>query len=66
MNCDPNVLAEAARCFDCLSPATLEQIQTYLMCQWVDALGPPVDTNFRIIDTLEIRSTDTGDLRIYV
>ena len=64
MNCDPNALALAAKCFDCLSPVTLAEIETYLMCQWALALGPAID-NFRIIDTLEIRSTDTGDLRIW-
>lgn len=64
MNCDPNALAEAAACFDCLSPRTLMEVETYLLCQWVGALGPVVG-DFRIIDTLEIRSTDTGDLRIY-
>lgn len=33
ISCDPNDLAAAARCFKCLSGATLEEVQTYLLCQ---------------------------------
>lgn len=33
LNCDPNSLAALAKCFKCLSPATLEQINTFLLCQ---------------------------------
>ena len=33
LNCDPNALAQLAKCFKCLSPATLEEIQTFLLCQ---------------------------------
>jgi len=66
MNCDPNALADAARCFSCLGPATLTEVETYLLCLIATGVTPPVDTNFRIIETLEIRSLDTGDLRVYV
>ena len=33
MNCDPNALAAAARCFSCLPPSTLHEVDTYLLCQ---------------------------------
>lgn len=32
MACDPNELAQLARCFACLSPAQLLEVQTYLIC----------------------------------
>jgi len=44
MNCDPNALALSAKCFSCLGPRTLLEVETYLMCQWVDALGPVTDS----------------------
>ncbi len=31
--CDPHSLQSLAKCFQCLSPVTLQQIQTYLLCQ---------------------------------
>lgn len=31
LNCDPNALAQAATCFDCLSPNTQLAVQTYLL-----------------------------------
>lgn len=34
---DPNVLAEQAKCFKCLSTTTLLEIQVYLLCQLVNA-----------------------------
>ena len=33
ISCDVNVLAQQAKCFKCNSPATLAEIQTYLLCQ---------------------------------
>ena len=33
IDCDPNALAALAKCFQCLPPATLQQIQAYLLCQ---------------------------------
>jgi hypothetical protein len=35
MDCDPNDLAQLAKCFDCLPPIVLQQIQAYLLCQIV-------------------------------
>jgi hypothetical protein len=31
VNCDTNALALSAKCFDCLSPVTLLEVQTYLL-----------------------------------
>lgn len=39
ISCDPNDLAAAARCFKCLSGATLEEVQTYLLCQILNSGG---------------------------
>ncbi len=39
ISCDPNDLAAAARCFKCLSGATLEEVQTYLLCQILNIGG---------------------------
>lgn len=64
ITCDPKVLADAAKCFSCLDARTLVEISTDLICRWVDGQQPVVG-NFRIIQTGEIRSTNTGDLRIY-
>lgn len=33
ISCDPNDLAQLAKCFKCLPPATLQEIITYLLCQ---------------------------------
>lgn len=33
MACEPNDLISLARCFNCLSPSTLLEVQTYLLCQ---------------------------------
>ena len=33
ISCDPNDLAALARCFKCLPPGTLTEVQTYLLCQ---------------------------------
>lgn len=33
INCDTNELQHLAKCFQCLSGATLKQVQTYLLCQ---------------------------------
>jgi len=30
--CDPNALAQAARCFRCLPASTLQEIKTFLFC----------------------------------
>jgi len=38
-NCDPNSLGQAAKCFKCLSPNTLLEVQVYLLCQIVNAGG---------------------------
>lgn len=35
ITCDPNVLAALARCFKCLPGSTLQEVQTYLLCQMV-------------------------------
>lgn len=35
ISCDPNSLAQAAKCFKCLSPATLKEVKVYLLCQIV-------------------------------
>jgi hypothetical protein len=60
MNCDPNALADAARCFDCLPPKVLTDTATYLMCQWVGALGPVVN-NLLIADDGTFIITDDGN-----
>jgi len=39
ISCDPNDLAALAKCFKCLPPATLQQIQAYLLCQIVNNGG---------------------------
>jgi len=33
MDCDPNALAALAKCLQCLSPTSLLEVQTYLLCQ---------------------------------
>lgn len=33
LSCDPNSLQALAKCFHCLSPGTLLEVQTYLLCQ---------------------------------
>lgn len=33
ISCDPNDLAALAKCFKCLPLATLQEVQTYLLCQ---------------------------------
>lgn len=49
MNCDPNALAQAARCFSCLPPHILDGIKTYLLCQWENAgPAPPPTPDFGI------------------
>lgn len=39
VSCDPNDLAALAKCFKCLSAGTLEEVQTYLLCQILSAGG---------------------------
>jgi hypothetical protein len=36
MNCTPNSLMEAAKCFRCIAPGHMPQVITYLMCQWAN------------------------------
>jgi hypothetical protein len=31
INCDPNALAQAAKCFKCLSPQTNMEVQTFIL-----------------------------------
>lgn len=33
VSCDPNILAEAAKCFECLNESQREAIANYLLCQ---------------------------------
>lgn len=39
ISCDTEALAALARCFSCLSPVTLQEIQTYLLCQLANSGG---------------------------
>lgn len=45
LDCDPNALAAAARCFKCLLPVTQLEVQTYLLCQIANAQGQPSFTS---------------------
>ena len=36
LSCDPNTLAQLAKCFHCLSPGTQLEVQSYLLCQIVN------------------------------
>lgn len=68
MNCDPNTLALAAKCFSCLGPRTLTDIETYLLCQWVGALGPtppPIDSLLLADDGTFITADDGTFLVIH-
>ena len=38
-SCDPNSLAQSARCFKCLAPETLLEIQVMLLCQVLNGAG---------------------------
>jgi len=42
MNCDPQSLMEAAKCYRCLPHSRLREAQVYLLCQWANNLTPPV------------------------
>lgn len=42
ISCDPNDLAELAKCFSCLNPVQLAQVQTYLLALLA---GGSVDPN---------------------
>ena len=33
MTCDPNILLQAAKCFQCYSAKELEMVKAYLLCQ---------------------------------
>jgi Leucine-rich repeat (LRR) protein len=41
MNCDPNSLMAAARCFSYLPKGDLLEMQIHLLCQWHNHLTPP-------------------------
>lgn len=53
ISCDPNALVSAARCFSCLPLPTLNEIDTYLLCQWFNhktpACNPPVVSNLILL-----------------
>jgi hypothetical protein len=34
MDCDPQALIDAARCFRCIRPKVLREVMIYLLCQW--------------------------------
>jgi len=38
-SCDPNDLALLAKCFTCLPSVTLQQVQTYLLCQMLSGVA---------------------------
>jgi len=63
VNCDPNSLAQAARCFQCLLPKTLAEIETYLLCQWSNHLTPgctvptPIIVNFAPNSPIDFEGT---------
>lgn len=42
MNCDPNALMEAAKCFRCIPAGEQAAIQIYLLCQWANMPTGPV------------------------
>lgn len=39
MNCDPNTLMAAAKCFKCIPRGTIPEVQISLLCQWANAAG---------------------------
>lgn len=41
MNCDPNTLMAAAKCFKCIPKKMLPEVQIYLLCQWANASATP-------------------------
>lgn len=40
MNCDPNALLAAARCFSCIPKGKLREVIVYLFCQWENSIPP--------------------------
>ena len=40
ISCDPNDLAEAAKCFQCVNLKSRLAIKTYLLCQYANGTGP--------------------------
>ncbi len=39
MTCDPNTLSQQSSCLRCLTDAQLNQVRTYLLCQWANIAG---------------------------
>lgn len=37
--CDPKPLLAASKCFSCLTPVQMQQVQTYLLCQLLNSLA---------------------------
>jgi hypothetical protein len=44
MNCDPNALIEAAKCFRCLPPGMTREMLVYLLCQWANSTACTLPT----------------------
>lgn len=42
MNCDPNTLLAAAKCFKCIPRGMLPEVQISLLCQWAQGGGCPL------------------------
>lgn len=61
MNCDPNALAQAARCFSC--PDDLASIETYLLCRWLNQ-ARPCDVETPVLTTATLIDFDTGTVQI--
>lgn len=50
MACEPSELANAARCFSCLSLPQLLEVQTYLLCQLTVGGGVGVGVTPGVVD----------------
>lgn len=57
ISCSPNDLAAAAKCFTCLSPVTLREIKTYLLCQLAGLQAPANFIFFATVDGLSAKGT---------
>jgi hypothetical protein len=62
MDCDPNALASAARCFSCLPDP--KAVTIYLLCQWGNA-STPCDAEIPVLTAVTLLDPDTGTVEVF-
>lgn len=64
--CDTNSLADAAKCFGCLSPETQLQVQTYLLAQIAGGSTDPNTLAAQAKAFQQLPNSTLGEVQAYL